>query len=271
MDIAVVLNTHENSPVFRDTLESVRHHWTNDILVLVDGVAWDQFKNVDLGVPCLEGFRHGMSRMHHRNSCLGLMKAWERWGASKGWYCYLDYDCLVGSGSLEEDLRVADREGVWIAGNDHRQGGESIPFLDHFQRQSCAIHYLISCCLFMSRDFMSALHGDDFFDRFLTHTNFFTGEMRLHKPDGKQETVYSLEEFLYPSLAALYGGRVGELACWEGSGWRGLGWRYPMRFRPDLEEGNYEDACVMHPIKTIGEIREYHRKKRELTAPQHLI
>lgn len=271
MDIAVVLNTHENSPVFRDTLESVRHHWTNDILVLVDGVAWEQFKRVDLGVPCLEGFRHGKASAPYRNACLGLMKAWDRWGSSKGWYCYMEYDCLVGSDALGEDLRVADREGVWIAGNDHREDAGRMEFLDRFQRQRCSLHYLLGCCMFMSRDFMSALHGDSFFERFLNYTNFFPGDVFVQRPGGKREMAYDLSEFLYPSLAVMHGGRVGELACWEGSGWRGLGWRYPMRFRPDLEEGNYEDACVMHPIKTIGEIREYHRKKRELTAPQHLI
>lgn len=267
MDIAVVLNTHENSPVFRDTLESVRHHWTRDVLVLVDGKAWPQFEFIDLGTPRLEGFHHGKASAPYRNVCLGLMKAWERWGTSKSWYCYMEYDCLVGSAALEEELRVADREGVWIAGNDHREEAGNLPFLDHFQRQNCALHYLLGCCMFLSRDFMSALHGSNFFERFLTHTNFFTGEVSLERPGGKKEMVYDLSEFLYPTLAAMHGGRVGELACWEGTGWRGLGGRYPMRFRPDLDEGNYEGACVMHPLKGDGEVRSFHRRKRALTGP----
>ena len=267
MDIAVVLNTHENSPIFRDTLESVMHHWTRDILVVVDGKAWDQFKGVDLGVPLLEGFHHGKASAPYRNVCLGMMKAWERWGVSKSWYCYMEYDCLVGSSEVERDLESARAQGFWMLGNDHRVDEGEMPFLDHFQRRRCELHYLLGCCVFMSRDFMSALHGDSFFDRFLTHTNFFPGDVFVQRPGGKREMVYDLSEFLYPSLAVLHGGRVGELACWEGSGWRGLGERYPMRFRPDLDEGNYKSACVMHPLKSDGEIRSLHRRMRALTGP----
>lgn len=265
MNIAVVLNTHENNPVFRDTLESVRHHWTQDVLVVVDGNSWGQFKTADLNASLLDGFLHGKASAPYRNVCLGLMKAWEQWGTSKSWYCYMEYDCLVGSNALEEELSVADREGVWIAGNDYRKESGSLPFLDHFQRQRCTLHYLLGCCMFLSRDFMSALYGSNFFERFLTYTNFFTGEVAMNKPDGKKEMVYDLSEFLYPTLAALYGGKVGELACWEGSGWRGLGARYPMRFFPDLNEGNYEHACVMHPLKSDGDVRSFHRRKRALT------
>jgi hypothetical protein len=266
LNIAVVLNAHENSPVFRDTLESVLHHWTRDVLVLVDGKGWAQFRDADLWVPCLEGFYHGKTRMPYRNVCLGLMKAWEIWGESKNWYCHMEYDCLVGSAGVLEELAVAEREGVWIFGNDHREDPGSIPFLDRFQRRSCALHYLLGCCMFMSREFLSALHGDDFFERFLTHTNFFSGEIPLERPGGKTDLVFSLDEFLYPTLAVLHGGRVGELACWEGSGWRGLGSKYPMRFRPDLDEGDYEGACVMHPLKEFDNpVRAYHRRVRSLT------
>lgn len=267
MDIAVVLNTHENSPVFRDTLDSVRHHWTDDILVVVDGKAWAQFHGSDLKVAMLEGFRHGRASAPYRNVCLGMMKAWERWGTSKGWYCYMEYDCLVGSSEVEMDLNSASKQGFWMLGNDHRMGEGQMPFLDHFQRRRCELHYLLGCCVFMSRDFLSALHRDSFFERFLTHTNFFPGDVFVQRPDGKSEMVYDLSEFLYPSLAVLHGGRVGELACWEGSGWRGLGDKYPMRFRPDLDEGGYERACVMHPLKSDGQIRSLHRHLRTLTGP----
>jgi hypothetical protein len=265
LNIAVVLKTYENGSVFRDTLDSVLHHWTRDVLVVVDGKAWGQFGDSDLGVPCLEGFRHGKPRMPYRNICLGLMKAWERWGESKDWYCHMDHDCLVGSAGVLDEFAVAEREGVWIFGNDHRKDCGNIPFLDRFQRQKCELHYLIGCCMFLSKDFMSALHRDDFFERFLNYTNFFSGEIPLERPGGKNEMVYCLDEFLYPTLAVLHGGRVGELACWEGSGWRGLGSKYPMRFRPDLDEGDYEGACVMHPLKSDGRVREFHRRARSLT------
>jgi hypothetical protein len=265
LNIAVVLNAHENSPVFRDTLESVLHNWTRDVLVVADGKNWAQFRDSDIPALKLEGFYHGRPSAPYRNVCLGLMKAWERWGASKRWYCYMEYDCLVGSAGIAEELASAEGQGAWIVGNDYRHNPGSIEFIDRFQRGSCALHYLLGCCMFLSGEFVSVLHGDNFFERFLGHTNFFPGECVLNTPGGKKEMVYDLSEFLYPTLAVLHGGRVGELACWEGRGWRGLGDKYPMRFRPDLDDGDYEGACVMHPVKSGGRIREFHRRARSLT------
>lgn len=265
IDVAVVLNAHENSPVFRDTLESVRHHWTDDVLVVADAKNWGGFKGSELGVRKLEGFYHGRSSAPYRNVCLGLMKAWESWGESKSWYCYMEYDCLVASDSVGEDL--AAREGLWILGNDHRVGGGRIDFLERFQRRRLDLHYLLGCCLFLSRDFMKAMAGDDFFERFLSFTNFNAGEVAVRRPDGKEEMAYDLSEFLYPTLCVDYGGRVGELACWQGGVWRGDGARYPMRFRPDLEEGVFDGACVLHPAKSFDSpVRSHHRRTRSLTS-----
>lgn len=265
-NLAVVLNAHQNSPVFRDTLDSVVHHWTNDVLVVADGAAWGQFADADLGVPKLAGFHHGKGSAPYRNMCLGLMKAWQTWGASRRWYCYMEYDCLVCSGGVEGDLdSLGD---VWVAGNDHRVGPGSIPLLDRFQRSGCRLHYLLGCCMFLSRDFLAALDRDDFFERFLNFTNFHQGEIELTGRGPRAEAVYDFSEFMYPSLAVHYGGGVGELACWEGGGWRGRGDLYPMRFRPEVEESAYGSARVIHPLKNESSpVRAFHRQAR-LTDPR---
>lgn len=264
IDIAVVLNAHENSPVFRDTLESVGHHWTDDILVVADAKNWGQFRDLDLGFRKLEGFYHGKSSSPYRNVCLGLMKAWESWGDTKRWYCYMEYDCLVGSDRVQKDLD--SHEGMWIIGNDLRVNGGRIDFLERFQRARLDLHYLLGCCVFLSREFMKALADDDFFERFLSFTNFNVGEVCMRSPSGREEMVYDISEFLYPTLCVGYGGKVGELACWESSGWRGDGVHYPMRFRPDLEGECFKDACVLHPVKSANNpIRSYFRSKRLLT------
>lgn len=267
MSIAVVLNAHENSPVLRDTLDSVSHHWTRDVLVVADAKNWDQFSGIDLGVRKLEGFYHGRPSAPFRNVCLGLMKAWEAWGDSKVWYCYLEYDCLVGSSDTLAHLDDADSQGIWILGNDLRFDSRSIPFMDRFNKGRLELRYLLGCCLFFSRNFMSALARSSFFDRFLNFTNFNTDAPVFVSRGGKQEEVYDLSEFLYPTLAHSMGGRVAELACWEGSRWRGEGLRYPMRFRPDLDEGEFPEACVMHPLKSYdSSARRFHRSRRSLTS-----
>lgn len=263
--LAVVLNAHENSPVFRDTLESVRHYWTERALVVADAKNWSQFSG-DESLLKLEGFYHGRPSAPYRNMCLGLMKAWETWDNEADWFCYMEYDCLVGSSETKLHLAEADKKGVWLVGNDYRTDARSIPFLESFEKDGLPLHYLLGCCLFFSRGFMSALAGRDFFRRFLEFTNFRTDDPSFLDKDGRSERVYDISEFMYPSLAIKYGGRVAELDCWEGSCWRYGGSKYPMRFRPDLFESNFAESCVMHPLKSIPcPTRSFHRERRGLT------
>jgi len=266
LNIAVVLNAHENSETFRDTLESVRHHWTDRVLTVVDAKGWPQFEDDDSPTFKLEGFWHGKSSAPHRNMCLGLMKAWETWGECADWVCYMEYDCLVGSSDIAGVLSEADSEGAWIVGNDHRMDARRIPFLDRFLKSRAEVQYLLGCCLFFNKSFMRVLDGQDFFRRFLWFTNFNTDAPRLVDGSGAAEEVYDISEFMYPTLAGFYGGKVKEMACWDGVSWRGDAVRFPMRFRPDLVERSYEGSCVLHPMKDFANpVRSYHRTKRKLT------
>jgi len=258
LELAVILGTHENSLVFKDTLESIKYYWTKDILVLVDGKNYAQFKDEDF--LCLEGFYHGKSSSPYRNVCMGLKNAWWKWGESKDWYCYIEYDCLVASDAILNELKSLSKE-VWMVGNDYRIKDSSISFLNRFQKSEVSLHYLLGCCNFFSKDFMKKLSQERFFDHFLEDTNFFPADNLMI--DKSRELVYDINEYLYPSLAVFYGGKIEELACWLGNGWRGDGEKYPMRFHPSLDEAKFEKACIMHPLKDYNsEIRQCYRKQR---------
>lgn len=260
MRIAVILSAHENSPTYRDTLESVKTHLSDDVVVLADGFGAGQFDGVDL----IEGFRHGKSSAPVRNVALGLMGAWERWGGVADWYCYIEYDCLVGSGEVREHLGMADERGYWMLGNDMRSVDRSMPFLDRLEGGRIPLRYLLGCCWFMSSAFMGELARRRFFTRLLEYTNFFDSEtVLLEDASGKGLPAHDPSEFIYPSLAVHYGGTVEQLACWDG-GWSGNYHHYPMRFKPDLSESDpFRDACVMHPVKDPeSPLRRFHGERR---------
>lgn len=265
--IAVVLNSHENSPVFKDTLESIRLYWTNNVLVVCDGKNWAEFRD-DEQLPAfkLEGFFHGKSSSPYRNMCLGLMNAWDLWGDQVDWYVYMEYDCLVSSAETLEHLKSAEDAGIWLLGNDRRVESKSIPFLERLEKTKLDIHYFLGCCLFFNKKFMSELKNRNFFERFLTFTNFHEDVYFLDK-SGKRHMVYDISEFLYPTLAIHYGGKIQEIACWTDGSWRGDHEHYPMRFRPDLTEQPFQKACVLHPMKEYDNpVRSHHRQIRHLAA-----
>lgn len=269
MKIATILSAHENSPVYKDTLDSVRTYFSDDVVVLVDGFGWNQFSFED--VDKIEGFRHGKPSNPFRNVALGLMGAWERWGSGADWYCYMEYDCLVTSSDTKHHLGIADRQGIWMLGNDIRIMNGSIPALDRIEKGiGTNPHYLLGCCCFYSREFMRVMAEKDVFTRVLEMSNFYLSDPVIRNPSGKTEMVYDTSEVLYPSLAVRYGGSPQQLACWDAAScsWSGNYQQYPMRFRPEISESeNFPDSCVIHPLKDFdGPLRKLHRQKRHLTA-----
>jgi hypothetical protein len=263
MKSVAIIGAHENSLVLKDTIASVEHYLTKEILLVVDGINGSQFEDND---RILKGFPHGRPQAPYRNVCLGLMEAWNKWGDVPDWYCYVEYDCLFGSHEIRNHLGKAKEMDFWILGNDFRKEKNRIPILDHFFKSKLNPCYFLGCCVFYNSKFIRALAKDNFFERFLYFTNFYDGPIIMVDNNGKKQLVYDISEFLYPTMAVAYGGKISELACWKEGSWTGNAEFYPMRFRPDLDEkDSFKNACVMHPLKNIeSPLRQYHRNKRLL-------
>lgn len=287
MNIAAIMVAHDNPALVVDTLESVRHYMTPQVIAVIDGASdvftqmrtparlsghkvelytgkQDKFRDVKLPAYRLDGMRHGYARAPYRNMVFGLQMASNRWNAD--WYCYIEPDCLVGNDNFKKTLAEADERGFWCLGNDLRYGNLKFPLLDKLVgNRLVGSAYMLGCCTFISRNLIDELRRLQFFDRFLGATNDFLDGFF---PGNSEQNVYDFGEYLWPTLATNLGGKAGELAAWSPTEnkWIKRWQQYPMRFRPDLDaeiDGCYE-ACIMHPIKEfLHPVRVYHRAKRE--------
>jgi hypothetical protein len=267
MEIAAILNVHTYNSVFQDTLESVFAYVTDDTLIVVDGIAWDQFKGVDLKVPKLWGFCHGVPHSPYRNVALGLDMAYRTWG-DKDWYVYLEHDVLFASTRYAYNLKMAEERGVWMLGFCGRIDEKEMPLIDSMIGEPLkSNYYLLGCCLFFHRNFIAKLSEINFFERFLNLTNGFE-EGYFPAYDG-----YDVSEHLYPSLCRHFGGHIGVLSTWdENEKWHGSHEYFPVRWRPELdpEKDPYEKGSILHPLKNPNSfIREFHRERRQVWSLTH--
>jgi hypothetical protein len=260
MNLALLLNVHENSPVVIDTLESIFTYATKDVLVLVDGVAWNQFNQFDFPVSLMCGFKHGCPKSPYRNMALGLKMLAENW-PDADWYCYTEYDVLFTSDRFKKNLEIADKMGVWMLGNDGRLDDKEMPLIEAMLGSKFkSYYYLLGACQFFSREFMQKMVDMNFFDRLLSLTNQFTeGYMPGY-------CGYDVSEHLYPSLCRHLGGNVGVFASYDQTGkWHGHYKQFPIRWRPSLdpETENFTEASIMHPLKNYDHpIRTLQRELR---------
>lgn len=259
MEISVVLNVHSDPCLVIDTLESISAHVSQKILTIVDGASWQKFKNFSLPVPKMEGFVHGVPKSPYRNVALGIKTLTEMHPESD-WYCYCEEDVLFGSDRFKHNLKMAVDRGIWMMGNDGHVDQLGMPLIQALIGQNLNnCYYLLGCCLFFHRDFISKLNEINFFDRFLNLTNGFQeGFFPFYGG-------YDLSEHMYPSLCRHMGGNIGVFASYTNSEWHGSYQYFPCRFRPELDPitENFPEASIMHPIKDLNNpIRVYHREKR---------
>jgi len=273
MKIAALINTHKNSEIFREALDSIRTYLSKDIFVLIDGSYSKQFDSLNCNK--IYGFRHGeniseinhslKTRAPHRNVALGLMKIYEAYKDSVDWYCYFESDCLITSDQIKYELNNFLKDNYWVVGNDVRSAKAKIKSISYFLGKDYDdLRYCLGCCVFYSSKFIKKLYEDNFFNRFLEITNFYSEFTCGFVYENTNEQVYDLSEYLYPTLAHYYGGKIKELNCWdkENNKWKEK--KYLMRFKPEIsDEDPYLDAYIVHPIKDISNpILQYYKNKR---------
>lgn len=268
MKITAILNTHGVPDVTLDTVDSIRHYMTDRILVVVDGVAWDTFTGINLPAYKLRGFNHNWYKSPYRNIFLGLLTAATHW-QDTDWFCYIEYDCLIGSSAFKKDLEEAERDNIWCIGNDYRDKQTvNLTFLEKIaQGKFEEVVYLLGACIFYHKDFIKIALEKEFFQRFLFYTNpFQKGFFPLYD-------AWDLTEHALPTIVKHFGGKIRQFATYnQMTGmWAGNYRRYPIRFRPELtyEEQHFLQASIMHPLKSLDHpIRKYHRAKRNMRHEQ---
>lgn len=258
MKIAVILNVHNDTSLTLDTIDSIKTWVSNDILVVIDGVSWQNWgKNLEVPAFKLEGFKHGCPKSPYRNVTLGLKTAFKQWPKAD-WYCYCEGDVLFGSDCFKQDLQDA-----WVIGNDLRDGSRKFEFVEKLIGKNIErSKYLLGCCVFYHRNFLAHLTELDFFDKFLTLTNDFQ-EGFFPNYHG-----YDLAEHLYPTIAVACGGKAKRFAYWNDitNSWHGNFKKYPMRWQPQLEPdlGLFSAASILHPLKDYNHpLRAFYREKRQ--------
>lgn len=263
MKIATILNAHGNTNLVSDTVDAIRTYSTKDILMVVDGAAWESWgKNVQLPIHKLEGFYHNYPKAPYRNLTYGLNVASQKW-PDHDWYCYCEYDVLFTSSAFQADLEKAAEDNVWCIGNDLRIANFKFPYLEMIlDTEIKDSAYLLGCCVFYSGKFIRHLKTIGFFDKFLQMTNDFE---KGYFPDYEQQGGYDFGEHLYPTLAKHYGGQVRQFACYHQvfNEWIGNFKKFPMRWKPEITlEDNFCEASIIHPVKDTSDLRWFHHANR---------
>ena len=264
MKIATLLNVHSNPELVLDTLDSIRHYMTEDILVIIDGAYWNQWAGVDLPAYKLKGFNHNWYKSPYRNIVLGLLTLGDHWINKADWFCYIEYDCLVGSSNFKKDLIEAEQQGYWCAGNDYRQKQTvNLSILEKIvQGKFEEIVYLLGACIFYHKDFIKLALEKELFQRFLFYTNpFQRGFFPFYD-------AWDMTEHALPTMVKHFGGKIKQFASYnQNTGmWGGNYRKFPIRFRPEIEYNPdlFLQGAIIHPIKTFADpIRSFHRAKRQ--------
>lgn len=260
MKIAAVLNVHSDLDCVNDTIDSIRAFVTKDILVVVDGAKWDEFKNAEIKAGKIQGFYHNKPKSPYRNVALGLKTVFETFQAD--WYLYCEYDVLFASKRYQKNLEIAEKKNIWMLGHDGHVDGLAMPLIQSIIGEKLnQCYYLLGCCLFFHKEFLEKLNDINFFEKFLTITNNFSdGFFPFY-------SGYDLSEHMYPTLCRHFGGNIGVFATYDEDGkWHGAYEHFLCRWKPEItEEDPYKEASIIHPVKSKDHIiRKYHKEKRDI-------
>lgn len=252
MKIATILNTHDYLDLTFDTLESISTYVSDDILVVVNGKAND-FK---LPYYKLQGYSQKNARAPFRNVALSLMYAYDLYPNSD-WFCYMEWDGVFASSAFKETLKSAEEQNVWMMGTNGRIDCADLSLIEAaIGEQFKSVYYMLGAVLFFHSNYMKKLKEIDFFNKFLQLCNGFSNE--IPKYHG-----YDISEHMYPTMARHFGGNLGVFSTYEEGTWHGDYKSFPVRWKPDIEEIDLKCANFVHPLKTMGEIRQQLSEKRK--------
>lgn len=251
MEIATIINVHNNPVMARDTIDSVRAFIGNKILLIVDEKGWSHyadFKHPDTTVK--KGVYHGAKRSPYKNLSIAMMESYKLW-PNVDWYMYIEFDVLIISPVFKEDLIDAMQRGVAAVGVNHCIKSQSN---DHwmvkeilYNQTEIVCHKLLGAVMCYSNRVIRSLVELDFFDDLLERTKAFKGH------DFPDFTEYAVEEILFPSAASVFG----PVENFKGFVPRGN--KYPVRFAPEvLPHELSAEATIAHPIKDSNNLIRQH-------------
>lgn len=260
MKISTIINIHKDKNLVLDTLESVNHFMTKDVLLVIDGNS-TEFDSLDVPAYKLKGFKHGIPKSPYKNVALGLQSLYELFPESD-WFCYLEYDCLITSNRFKDNLKIALEKDVWMLGFDGKVDDKNIPIVNSLLKEELKYsYYLLGACQFFNKKFMNKLVEIDFFDNFLHITNLY------RSGDFPGYNGYDVSEHLYPSLCRHFGGSIGVFSSWDAyeKKWHGSGNIFPVRWQPEIDLSEDLDPSILHPLKSFDHpIREKYRNLRNV-------
>lgn len=260
MEITVLINAHGHPDVVADTVASINHYLTPQVYVVADGGNLGAFHGFP-AAPLIPGLVHLHHKAPYRNMLLGMSMVADLHPATD-WLIYMDYDCLVASKGLRNDLARWDAEGVWLFGADHRRDQKcDLSFAEAVLKTPLPTkQYLLGAMMGFHKTFLARLREMDFWNRMLTRTNDFQQGFFPNYKD------WDVSEHLYPSVAASLGGRVIGVSAYDVPVrlWRGNFQRYPVRWQPEIAPDEVlPPASVIHPVKSMDNpIRVYARMRR---------
>lgn len=256
MEVAVVMNVHGRVDVVRDTIDSIRTWMSNKIVIVVDQLGWEHFKDFeypDTHVVC--GLPHGKPKSPYKNFCVGFNEVYKKW-PNVDWFCYTEYDMVVVSDQFREDLEFGTQNGISCMGRRYYKIGNRRK--DHWMamqilgNRDLPIYKMLGALMFFSRPCVEGLMKFNFFSEVLERSKDYQGT----KFPGF--CGFAVEEILFPSAAAAFG-PIHDLGS-------DLAGKYLVRpgWQPVGLEEIRPHTTFAHPIKKMDERRLYLKSLRTI-------
>lgn len=260
MDIATAILAHNNPEQVIDVIDSVRLWATKNILLVVDQVGWDHFKDFDHpNVYVICGHPHAARRSPYKNTAVAIQSMYNLW-PNVDWYNCIEYDVLYLNSDFKIDLD--ERHGYSAVGFDFRDKGGSE---DHWLvKDILGDEPDLKCCkmlgavTFYSNHCVKSLIQEDYYNEIIQRTTNFHGDSF---PDFHD---YAVEEVIFPTAATLFG-KVGNLSLHDARSSYYTN-RYTVRFCPEVKPNEItSQTSIVHPVKDRdGPVHEHYRQVREL-------